>query len=64
MYKRQPESIHLCDFPVANEVYIDAELEKNMDEVLKIVVMGRACPVSYTHLDVYKRQDGGRTEGA
>ena len=38
-----PESIHLCDFPVANEVYIDAELEKNMDEVLKIVVMGRAC---------------------
>ena len=38
-----PESIHLCDFPVANEAYIDAELEKNMDEVLKIVVMGRAC---------------------
>ena len=38
-----PESIHLCDFPVANEVYIDAELEKNMDEVLKIVVMGRAA---------------------
>ena len=38
-----PESIHLCDFPVANEVCIDAELEKNMDEVLKIVVMGRAC---------------------
>jgi isoleucyl-tRNA synthetase len=38
-----PESIHLCDFPVANEAHIDAELEKNMDEVLKIVVMGRAC---------------------
>ena len=38
-----PESIHLCDFPVANEAYIDAELEKHMDEVLKIVVMGRAC---------------------
>ncbi len=28
---------------MANEVYIDAELEKNMDEVVKIVVMGRAC---------------------
>ena len=37
------ESVHLCDFPVANEAYIDAELEKYMDEVLKIVVMGRAC---------------------
>ena len=41
--KTAPESIHLCDFPVANESYIDAELEKNMDAVLKIVVMGRAC---------------------
>ena len=41
--KNAPESIHLCDFPVADETCIDAELEKNMDEVLKIVVMGRAC---------------------
>ena len=38
-----PESIHLCDYPVANEAYIDKTLEGNMDEVLKIVVMGRAC---------------------
>ena len=38
-----PESIHLCDFPVANEAYIDKELEANMDEVLRIVVVGRAC---------------------
>ena len=38
-----PESIHLCDFPVANDAYIDKNLEENMDEVLKIVVMGRAC---------------------
>ena len=38
-----PESIHLCDYPVANEAYIDKTLEENMDEVLKIVVMGRAC---------------------
>ena len=37
------ESIHLCDFPVANEDYIDTELEENMDNVLKLVVMGRAC---------------------
>ena len=38
-----PESVHLCDFPAANPAWIDADLEKNMDEVLKIVVLGRAC---------------------
>ena len=41
--KSAPESIHLCDFPVADEAFTDKELEKNMDAVLKIVVMGRAC---------------------
>ncbi len=38
-----PESIHLCDFPTVDETMIDKELESAMDEVLKIVVMGRAC---------------------
>ncbi len=38
-----PESIHLCDFPVADEKMIDRELEKNMEVVLDAVVMGRAC---------------------
>ena len=38
-----PESIHLCDYPAADQSMIDVELEKAMDEVLKIVVMGRAC---------------------
>ena len=38
-----PESIHLCDFPVANEAYIDTELEAAMDEVLHVVVLGRAA---------------------
>jgi len=37
------ESLHLCLFPAADEAMIDPELEKNMDEVLKVVVMGRAC---------------------
>ncbi|MCU6748664.1 isoleucine--tRNA ligase [Faecalicatena acetigenes] len=41
--KTAPESIHLCDFPVAEEKYIDADLEANMENVLKLVVMGRAC---------------------
>ena len=40
--KTAPESVHLCDFPVADEAVIDKELEKNMEAVLKIVVMGRA----------------------
>ena len=38
-----PESIHLCDFPVADEGMIDQKLEESMEEVLKIVVMGRAA---------------------
>ena len=37
------ESIHLCDFPEVNEAYIDTELEENMERVLKVVVLGRAC---------------------
>ncbi len=41
--KTAPESIHLCDFPTFNEEYIDKELEKNMEAVLDIVVLGRAC---------------------
>ncbi len=41
--KAAPESIHLCDFPVADDAMIDAKLEESMEEVLKIVVMGRAA---------------------
>ena len=38
-----PESIHLCDYPKANEAHVDKELEADMDLVLKVVVLGRAC---------------------
>ena len=41
--KDAPESIHLCDYPAVNEAWIDADLEKNMAELLKVVVMGRAA---------------------
>ena len=41
--KTAPESIHLCDFPVANEAFIDKDLEADMDEVLHVVVLGRAA---------------------
>ena len=37
------ESVHLCDYPVADESMIDEKLEADMEEVLDIVVMGRAC---------------------
>ena len=38
-----PISVHLCDFPTVAEEQIDGELEAKMDEVMNIVVMGRAC---------------------
>ncbi len=41
--KNAPESIHLCDYPKVNESFIDKELETEMEKVLSIVVMGRAC---------------------
>ncbi len=37
------ESIHLCLFPEADVSQIDPTLEKDMDEVLQIVTLGRAC---------------------
>ncbi|MBQ4212800.1 MAG: isoleucine--tRNA ligase, partial [Selenomonas sp.] len=40
--KSAPESVHLADYPVVNEAWIDEELEKNMELVLEIVVLGRA----------------------
>ncbi len=41
--KDAPESIHLCDFPLVEESFIDKQLEEDMKEVLQIVVLGRAA---------------------
>ncbi len=41
--KNAPESVHLCSFPQANEDWIDSRLEKDMELVLDIVVLGRSC---------------------
>ena len=38
-----PESIHLCDYPVADESLIDETLEYAMEEVLNVVILGRAA---------------------
>ena len=40
---KAPESIHLCDYPVADNSLIDKSLEDSMDEVLNVVVLGRAA---------------------
>ncbi len=41
--KTAPESVHFCDFPEVNEAWIDKALEKDMEAVQSIVVLGRAC---------------------
>ena len=41
--KTAPESVHLCDFPVCDESLIDEELERQMEQVLEIVALGRAA---------------------
>ncbi len=38
-----PESVHLCDYPVADMSLIDKDLETGMDEVMTVVTLGRAC---------------------
>jgi isoleucyl-tRNA synthetase len=41
--KNAPISVHLCDFPVVNEEFIDKKLEADMEDVMNVVVIGRAC---------------------
>ncbi|MGB4660869.1 MAG: isoleucine--tRNA ligase [Mobilitalea sp.] len=41
--KTAPQSIHLCFYPSYQEEWIDTELEINMEEIVEIVVLGRAC---------------------
>ncbi len=38
-----PESVHLCDFPAVDTALIDTALETRMEDVVQIVVMGRAA---------------------
>lgn len=38
----QPQSIHLCDYSVSDKSFINKKLEKQMDEVVDIVSLGRA----------------------
>ena len=70
--KSAPESVHLCDFPTVNEQLIDKDLEAKMDEVLDIVVLGRAArngsarknrqPLSVMHVKSDVALDGVYTD--
>jgi isoleucyl-tRNA synthetase len=42
-YKDAPISVHLCKFPEVDQTAIDVQLEEGMQNVLDIVVLGRAC---------------------
>ena len=38
-----PESVHLCRFPTADESRIDESLNRQMESLLNVVSLGRAC---------------------
>ena len=41
--KDAPESVHLCSFPVADDSFVDKELEEDMEKALAIVTLGRSA---------------------
>ena len=40
--KNAKESVHLCDYPISETDKIDKDLERDMEEVLEIVTLGRS----------------------
>ncbi|MBQ5392105.1 MAG: class I tRNA ligase family protein, partial [Spirochaetales bacterium] len=42
-----PESVHLCDYPVYNKKHRDYALEKMMDLTMQAIVMGRSLRSAY-----------------
>ena len=38
-----PESVHLCDFPACDTTRVDQDMERQMDALLAVVQLGRAC---------------------
>ena len=38
-----PESVHLCDFPAADDSMIDEKMENDMREAMQVVTLGRAA---------------------
>ena len=42
-FDNAPKSVHLCDFPIADKKYINVKLNKTMEKVLDLVVLGRSA---------------------
>ena len=42
-FPEAPVSVHLCDYPVADMVWVDSALEEGMEDVLKVVELGRSA---------------------
>ena len=38
-----PESVHLCDFPACDAARVDQDMERQMEALLAVVQLGRAC---------------------
>ncbi len=41
--KEARESVHFCDFPIADKALMNSDVEEQMELLLKIVVSGRSC---------------------
>ncbi len=71
-FENAPVSIHLCDFPVADEKRINKQLNKTMEKVLDLVVLGRSArnaanvknrqPLSKMYVATQGTLDGEMTE--
>ena len=51
--KDAPISVHMTDFPVCDERYINTELEQHMRDLLEVVVLGRSCRTQKERENVY-----------
>ncbi|MCD8201591.1 MAG: isoleucine--tRNA ligase [Clostridia bacterium] len=43
IFQDAPKSVHLCPYPACDESFVDEKLERGMDRVTDIVVIGRAA---------------------
>ncbi len=42
-FPRQPQSVHLCKYPLSDKKLINKELEEGMEVVRNLVALGRSC---------------------
>ena len=61
VYKRQPFTIVMPPPNITGQLHMGHALDNTMQDILILFkrMQGYNAPVSYTHLDVYKRQEMG-----